>query len=107
MVDYAPLERNRWFTDHDGARATSKTNDEIVEVVYDLGDQIGGDLISSVAYEDSGVTRTNTSNTTKRITTNVAGLGEFTATVTLSSGRKVERTWRFYGSDGARAGDYR
>jgi hypothetical protein len=108
QIDYSPRERQRWFTDEDGARATSKRLDETIEVTIDWSDIIDGDIVASVAYSDSGVTRSLTSNTTSRTTTSVTGLGEFEVTVTLSSGRIAQQVRRFYDSaGGSGARDYR
>lgn len=116
-VLYLPAHKNgpitsrdgAWFRDHDGAVATTKRYDEIREAEIDWSDRIGGDIISSVTYVDSGVTRTLTSNTTKRTTTSCAGLGEFEVTATLSSGRKEQEVVRFYdaASGAGRSSDYR
>lgn len=103
-----PLERTRYFRDRDGVLATSKRYDEIVQLVLDWTDQLAsGETVSSVAYEDSGVTRSSTSNTTTTSTTSVTGTGETEITVTTSAARKLQAVVRFYGAEGVRAGDYR
>jgi hypothetical protein len=103
-----PLERTRYFRDADGNLSYSKREDEIVQVVLDWSDQLAsGETISSVAYEDHGVTRSGTSNTTTTSTTSVEKTGWFEVTATLSTSRKLQRVVVFYGEMGARASDYR
>jgi hypothetical protein len=108
ITAFLPLERNRWFRDRDGILSTTKREDEIVGMTIDWSRQLAsGETISSVAYEDSGVTRTGTSATTTTTVDNVTGIGETEVTVTLSTGRKLQELVRFYDREGARAGDYR
>lgn len=102
-----PLERRRHFQDGDGNMAFSKRDDEITQVVLNWDSQIGGDAISSVAYEDHGVTRSSTTNTGSTTTTSVTGSGYFEITVTLTSGRKLQRIVRFISTDGGEKSDYR
>lgn len=102
-----PLERSRYFTNEDGDLSTSKRSDEIVQLVLDWSDQLAsGETISSVAYEDSGITRSSTSNTTTTTTTNVTGTGYTEVTVTLSTGRKLQLVVRYYDSEGPGPSDY-
>jgi hypothetical protein len=106
---YEPLERNRWFVDEDGARATSKRYDEKIPAILDWTDQLEGDTIAGTpTYEDRGVTRSSTSNTTTTTTTHVTGLGEFKVTVTTAAGLILQRIVRFYDASGGRMPrDYR
>lgn len=102
-----PLERTRYFTDRDGELATSKRNDEIIQLSLDFTDQLAtSETVSSVATVASGVTLSSASLATPVWTANVAGVGEVEVTATLSTGRKLQRVVRFYGTDGM-ASDYR
>ena len=104
---FMPLERSRYFRDTDGALATTKRQDEIVQLVINWTDYLAsGETVSSVAYVDSGVTRSSSSATTTTSTTSVTGVGETEVTATLSTGRVLQQVVRFYGTDGA-ASDYR
>ncbi len=103
-----PLRRTRWFRDADGNITYSKRWDEILQSVINWADQLAsGETISSVAYEDHGVTRSSTSNTTTTSTTNVTGGGYFIVTVTLSTSRKLQKIIRFVTTDGPEQTDYR
>lgn len=105
---YMPLERSRYFRDEDGALATTKREDEQLQLVIDWSDQLAsGETISSVAYVDSGVTRSSTSNSTTTTTTTVTGIGETEVSVTTSAGRVLQQVARYYSPEGWRAGDYR
>ena len=105
---YQPTVRSRWFKDRDGIVSTSKRSDEIIGVVINWAPQLAtGETISSVAYEDSGVTRTGVSNSTTTSTCNVTGIGYFIVTATLSTGRKLQDVRRFYDVCGANPEDYR
>lgn len=102
-----PLERTRYFRDKDDVLSTTKREDEIVDLPLDWSERLlSGETISSVAYDDSGVTRSNTSNTTTTTTDYVTGHGETEITVTLSTGRKLQELVRFYPQEGSIAGDY-
>lgn len=101
-----PLERSRYFRDHDGLLSISKRSDEIVSLPIDWTDQLSGETISSVAYVDSGVTRSSTSNTTTTSTTLVTGVGETEITTVTSGGRKLQMVVRFYDAEGVGVRDY-
>lgn len=101
-----PLERTRWFSDRDGALATSKRSDEILLLSLDWTDQLdSGETVSSVAYVDDGVTTSGATLASPVSTVLVTGIGEVEVTATLSTGRKLQRVTRFHGTDGA-SGDY-
>lgn len=103
---YEPLERNRWWDDGD-AYATTKREDEIVRWAHDWSDALQtSETVSSCAYDDDGVTRTNTSLASNVSSADVTGIGEFEVTATLSTGRKLQRVVRFYAQDGTRKTDY-
>jgi hypothetical protein len=101
-----PLERNRYFIDHDGAMATTKREDEKLYLPINWTDPLEGATISSVAYVDSGVTRSSTTNGTADTYTYVTGLGETEITVTASDGKILQKVVRFYGEQGAGRRDY-
>jgi hypothetical protein len=102
-----PLERSRYFSDQDGSLATVKREDEVLGLVIDWSDELGADTISSVAYADSGVVTSGKSSTTTTTTCSVSGTGEFEVTVTLASGRKLQRVVRFHAPEGVLLpGDY-
>lgn len=108
MTAYLAPVRNAYFRDIDGIMATSKRIEEVVSLVLDWSDLLAsGETISSVAYEDLGVTRSSTSNTTTTTTTKVTGTGSTIVKATLSTGRVLHREVRFYGVDGRVPGDYR
>jgi hypothetical protein len=108
FADNEPLERQRWFTDDDGVRATTKRDDEKVAVPLDWSDALAsGETISSVAYVTSGVTLASSSNTDTTTTTTVTGTGEFEVTVTTSASRILQRVRRFYSPSGQAGSDYR
>lgn len=105
-----PRERNRWFQDAEGCWATSKREDEIIQMVIDWSEELAeigsSETIASVAYDDSGVTRTGTANTTTTTTDKITGTGQTEVTVTTSGGYKLQRLVRFYSQEGAAASDY-
>jgi hypothetical protein len=103
-----PLRRTRYFRDAYGNLTTSKREDEIVQVVLNWDPWLAaGESISSVAYDDSGVTRSATTNTGSVTTTSVTGSGSFEVTVTLSTGRKLQQVVRFISTDTGVTSDYR
>ncbi len=103
-----PLERSRYFRDRDGVLATSKAEDDDLRVVLDLTDYLAsGETVSSASYADSGVTTSSKSVATPQVLFTVTGTGYTTVTVTMSTGRTVDRIVRFYDSGGAKAMDYR
>lgn len=107
---YEPTERVRYFRDRDGAWATTKTNDEIVQVSLDWTDGLAtGETVSSVAYTASGPTTSGAALVSPVSTVTVTGTGDLEIAATLSTGRKLERTVRFYepaGAPGSRESDY-
>ena len=108
MSSFEPLVRNRWFVDQDGAFATPKRLDEIIAWSHDWTDALAsGETISSAAYVDSGTTRTNVTAVSPITAADVAGVGEFEVTVTLSTGRKLQRVFRFYDYGGSATSDYK
>lgn len=103
-----PLERTRHFRDGDGNVCYSKRDDELLQVVLSWDAALApGESISSVAYEDHGVTRSDTSNNGSKTWTSVTGSGYFEVTVTLSTSRKLQRIIRFISTDGGEKSDYR
>lgn len=105
---YLPLERNRWFRDGDGALATAKREDEIIECIINWGNLLlSGETCSSVAYVDSGLTRTGTALAGSETTDYLAGTGETEITVTTSLSRKLQKVVRCYDEDGGTLSDYR
>lgn len=101
---------NRWFRDTDGAIATTKHRDELLQVTLNWTDRLAsGETVSSAAYEDSGVTRSGVSVSTPSTICSVTGLGEFEVEVTTSASRKMVERVRFYDFEGpgARERDYR
>jgi hypothetical protein len=96
MTYYIKPRRIKYFTDRDGKMSQVKRYDEIVPLIINWSDELGSDTISSVAYSDSGVTRSSTSNTTTTTTTYVTGTGETEITLTLASGAKKQRVVRYY-----------
>lgn len=103
----APLERQRYWQDQDGALATSKRKDDAVQIVWDFTDKLGSATISSVAYADSGLTTSGKSNTTTAVTFTYTGIGETELTLTLSSSLKIIAVLRAYDVEGVRQRDYR
>ena len=97
---YLPPQRVEYFRDGDDVLSRAKRTDEIVPLIIDWSDRIGSATITAVAYEDSGVTRSSTSNTTTTTTTHVTGIGETEITVTLSTGDKQQMLARFYAEEG-------
>lgn len=92
-----PLERSRYFRDRDGETATTKTEDESLLLGVDWTDMLAtSETVSSVAYVDSGVTTSGASLVSPVSTVVVTGLGETEITATLSTGRKLQQTFRFY-----------
>jgi len=103
----APLERQRYWQDQDGALSTSKRKDDAIQLVWNFTDKLGGATISSVAYADSGLTTSAKSNTTTAVTFTYTGIGETKLTITLSSSLKLIATLRAYDTEGVRQKDYR
>lgn len=101
-------QRPRWFTDIDGAYATTVDDQlEQVQAIWDLTDYLAsGETVSSVAYADSGAVSSGKSLATPQITFTLTGLGETKLTATLSTGRVVIRRFRITRSDGWRRSDY-
>lgn len=67
------------------------------------------EFVSSADYVDSGMVRTNVAIDADGVTTScdVTGLGEFEITITTSTGREVQRVFRFHdAAGGAVPGDY-
>jgi hypothetical protein len=106
MTVYIKPERVRYFTDRDGVMSCAKRIDEVVPLIIDWTDVLGSATISSVAYVDSGVTRSSTSNTTTTTTTYVTGSGETEITVTLSTGEVRQRLVRFPAKEQGSESDY-
>ncbi len=103
---FSPLERSRYFRDEDGALATTKRQDEVLKLTLDWTDDLASaETVSSAAYVDSGVTTSSKSVATPQTLVTVSGVGEFEITVTLSTGRKLQRVVRYYPTDG-RISDY-
>ena len=104
---YMPLSRNRWFADSDGAMATTGREDEHVPCIIDWsGLLLSGETVSSVAYVDSGVTRSSTSLATPVTTDYITGIGETEITVTTSASRKLQKVVRIYGESNQPVQDY-
>lgn len=102
-----PLSRRRHFIDRNGELSYSKRYDEKLEVRLDFTDRLkSGESVSSMAYEDSGVTRSNTALASNVASFDATGLGYTIATATLSSGRILELAVNFYDSSGTQLGDY-
>jgi hypothetical protein len=107
MAEYLPLERSRWFEDQDGAMATTMREDEIVPVIINWSNQLlSGETVASVAYSDSGVTRTGTALATPQTTDYVTGIGETEITITTSLARKLQKVVRTYSETGGSSSDY-
>lgn len=104
---YGPLERTRYFTDDEGYLSTTKTEDEILAFAYDWTDELAtSETVSSVAYVASGVTTSGAALASPVSTITVTGVGELEITPTLSTGRKLQRTVRFYAPKGTWSTDY-
>ena len=102
--------RRQDFRDDEDVLSYSKREDDVMSLVLDWTEDLAligsTETIASVAYEDSGVTRSGTSNTTTTTTDKVTGLGETEITVTTNNSHKIQRLVRFYSSDGHRDSDY-
>jgi hypothetical protein len=104
---YLLPERVRYWRDRDNVLSISKREDEVVPLVINWSDRLEGSTISSVAYVDNGVTRSNTSNTTTTSTTHVTGIGDTEVTATFASGDKRQMVVRFVAEGGSgKASDY-
>lgn len=103
---FQPLERTRYFEDNDGVLATSKHEDDEIQLVLDWTNYLGSDTISSVTYTDHGVTTSGKSNTTTATTATITKTGWTEIEVTMASGRTVTRQVRFYPIDGSETSDY-
>lgn len=102
-----PLRRRHNFTDDGGVESYTAREDEIRGWSHDWTDELAsGETVSSAAYVDSGVTRSSVTLATPITSCNVTGLGEFEVTVTLSTGRSLQKIVRFYADDGHRSEDY-
>lgn len=103
-----PLVRTRHFVDDDGAIAYVKADEDEIQITWDLTDYLAsGETVSSAAYDDSGVTTSGKSVSSPNVIFTATGLGETEVTATLSTGRTVERTFRFMSPSGNRASDYK
>lgn len=104
-----PLERNHYFADADGIISTEKYQDEILQLVLDWSNELAtGETISSAAYVDSGITTSGKSTTSTTTTCTVTGVGSTEITVTLSTGRKLQRWVRYYDKQApSMSSDYR
>lgn len=89
---------SEYFIDHDGELATSKRDDEKLQLVIDWSDQLNGDTINSVSYDERGVAASGMSNTTTTSTVTVSDVGELEITVTTAAGSILQRVVRFYDS---------
>lgn len=107
MTHYLPLVHNRWFEDLDQAMATTMREDEIIPCVINWGNLLAsGETIASVAYTDSGLTRSGTALASPETTDNITGIGETEITCTTSTGRKLQKIVRTYSETGHRRLDY-
>lgn len=88
---YALPKRAPWRINELGEEEIIKRYDEIVSVVVDLADELDTDTISSIAWEDSGVTRSGVSNTTTTVTFLAAGTGYSVLTATTAAGAKIQK----------------
>lgn len=105
-------QRTRWWEDTDGAWATTLNDvDDSVKVTWDLRDYMdsdAGESVSSVAFEDSGVTTSSKVLFQSQETFVMTGCGETKVTATFSTGRKLTRFFRIYETNAnPRLRDYR
>jgi len=106
---HAPVVRTTSFEDTDGVTSFSKREEDEREIIFDWSNFLVGDTISSVTYEDQGVTTSSTSNTTTATTMTVTGIGAVQVEITMASGRTAKKEFRFYDSQGGsmrRLSDY-
>ena len=110
-MSLAPLQYRRprtsaFFKDFDGVLTMVKREDEVMPFAENFTDDLAsGETISSVSWDESGVTVTAKANTSVGHTANVKGLGEATITVTFSSGHTDIQTYRWLGASNS-VGDY-
>jgi hypothetical protein len=89
------------YRDHDGVLTDHKREDEIVPFTWDLTDELAetSGTISSVSYEENGVTVSGNSNTNTAWTCNITGLGTLEVTVTDSNSRKYQEVFQWNADD--------
>ncbi len=97
---HEPLERQPYFKDKDGNVCRAKKYDDIVRHSVDWTDKLAsGETVSSSAWEDGGATLSGAALATPVASVTVAGCGWVKNTVTLSTGRQLEREVRFIATD--------
>lgn len=104
----ASRQRKDWFTDHDGALATTLMDQaDDKRVVWDLTDYLASsETVSSAAYVDSGAVTSSKSVSSPQVIFTVTGYGSTKVTATLSTGRQVTQVWRTYPPSGNQVKDY-
>lgn len=112
MTIYTERHRERrqgkWVSKH--TWVTEMHEDETQSYTFDLSrDLDSGETISSVSYDDQGVTTSSQSNTSTTLTFTVTDTDGYTqASVTTSAGRVLVFIFRFAGVDEAQPErDYR
>lgn len=111
ITSFDPPERpgSQWFRDINGVPTTSKHKDEILLLTVDVSESVAsGETVSSASWSDSGVTTSSRNTTSTTVYANVTGTnGGTTVTITLSTGRKLVRGFRFIDvPDGSQGTDY-
>lgn len=98
--------RNPWYRNKDGVLETTKRYDEIESGRFDFTNLLAsGETVSSVSWDQDGVTISSSVLATPVVTWLVAGAGYATLKATLSTGRKLEQRMRWLATD-ATSGDY-
>lgn len=88
--------RTRWYTDRDGALATSKRRDEVIRVELDLRDRLeSGETLTGSTYQASGNLTVPAWTGNLNNAFRVGGLGEMTITTTTSLSRTLQTVLRF------------
>lgn len=108
MTDYVRRQPTKWFRDTDNRLATLKRLDEALSYTLDLsGAGLGGSTISSVTYDASGPTVSNTSFTDETVTFRATNAGEIDIALVFSNGDTQELALRLIATDAAASGGYR
>lgn len=104
---YYAADHQPWHDGDDGIPWIAVYKDDITGINVDLTDILAsGETISSVAWESGGVTVSGEANSTTSYQANFTSVGTASATATLSTGRKIKRTWRLRGIDSPLVSDY-
>lgn len=105
-VYFVQPERSQFYPTGPFSLTTHKRHDAALTYTLDFEAFLDSVTISSVTHDPSGVTLTNTSNTTTQVSFRASGSGHSILTLTLSDGDTAEFRLDFVPTDLNRGADY-